>query len=72
MLSALATGLMGLSRFQRRSLPSPDDSLFQEIHEDTYQLEARLERAQEELGFFRELHGPESPDELGPQKATDS
>ena len=64
---------MGISRMQRRALPGPDDQLFEEIHEDTYQLEARLERAQEELGFFRELHAPESPEELGPQKKpTDS
>ncbi len=71
-LSALATGLMGLSRMQRRTLPSPDDPLFQEIHEDTYQLEAQLKRAQDELGFFRELHGPESSGELEPPKADDS
>ncbi len=63
-LSGLSAGFMGISRMQRRALPGPDDQLFEEIHEDTYQLEARLERAQEELGFFRELHGPESSEEL--------
>ncbi len=59
-LTSLAAGFAGLSRIQRRSLPSPDDQLFEEIHEDTYQLEARLERAEAELGFFREPHEGES------------
>ena len=72
MLTSLAAGFAGLSRMQRRSLPSPDHQLFEEIHEDTYELEARLERAQEELGFFRELHGPESPGKLGSPKENDS
>ncbi len=62
LLSALAAGFAGISKFRRRTLPGPDDPLFEEFREDTHLLEARLERAQEELGFFRELHGPESPE----------
>ena len=71
-LSALAAGLAGLSRFQRRALPSPDDPTFDELQEDTHRLEARLERAQEELGFLRELHEPEATRELGSSGADDS
>ena len=63
-LSALATGFTGLSIIQRRPLPSPDAPLLEKPHEDTEQLEAQLARAQDELGFFRELHQPESPGEL--------
>lgn len=60
-LSALAVGFAGLSMIQRRTLPTPpDDRLLAGPHEDTRDLEARLERAEEELGFFRELHEPES------------
>jgi hypothetical protein len=71
-LTSLAAGFAGLSRFRGRSLPKPDDALSQEIHEDTYLLEARLERAEEELGFFRELHEGESAGELGSPKENDS
>ena len=71
-LSALAAGLAGLSRFQRRALPSPDDPTFDELQEDTHGLEARLERAQEELGFLRELHDPEATDEPGSSGSDDS
>ena len=71
-LSALAVGFAGLSRFKRRTLPSPDDPLFDDVPEDTRELEDRLERAQEELGFFRELHESEPAGELGSQSTHES
>ena len=73
-LSALAVGFAGLSMIQRRTLqtPPPDDLLLEGLHEETRGLEARLERAEEELGFFRELHGPVSLGQLPPPKADDS
>ena len=57
--SALAVGLAGIGMNRRRSLPKPEDPLLEDLHFDRQELEARLGRAQEELGFFRELHGPD-------------
>ena len=59
LVTGLAVGLAGIGRHRRRSLPKPDDRLLEDLHFDRQELEARLGRAQEELGFFRELHGPE-------------
>lgn len=72
-LSALAAGFTGLSMIQRRTLRTPPDvPLLEGLQADTHELEARLERAQEELGFFRELHGPESLGQPQPPNADDS
>lgn len=57
--------LAGLFRRWNRKLERPADdpriSALQESHE---QLEARLERLEEEVGFFRELSKPEPPSQL--------
>ena len=53
--------------FKRRAMKleaHPDAPRFEELREDHNQLEARLERLEEELSFFRELHGPETPTQL--------
>lgn len=68
-LGALAAGFAGLSTMQRRTLPKPDEVLFDALPEDTHKLEAQLERAQEELTFFRDLHRSESPAQLRPPDA---
>ena len=41
-----------------------DDPRIGELREDHHQLEARLERLEEEVGFFRELQQPENPTQL--------
>ena len=71
-LSALAAGLAGISRIRRRTLPNPDDPLFEEFRDDTSELEAELGRAREELGFFRELHEGEALGQLRAPDADDS
>ena len=53
--------------FKRRAdrLQTPTDDLrFGELREDHDQLEARLERLEEEVSFFRELRRPEIPTQL--------
>jgi len=67
-LSALAAGFAGLSIRQRRALPKADELDLYELGPNTEELEAELSRAQEELGFFRELHGTES---IGPSRPRD-
>jgi len=62
-LSAVAVGLSGLSRIKRRALEGPSDPHSEDLPEDRHLLEARLQQAQEELGFFRELH---KLDSVGP------
>ncbi len=71
-LSALAAGLTGISMIQRRTLPNPDDLLFEEFRPDTSELEAELGRAREELEFLRELHEGESLGQLRPPDADNS
>jgi len=50
----------------------PDDPRIEEIREDTHQLEARLERVEEELSFLQELYKPESPVRLRSPDSHDS
>jgi len=71
-LAARAAGCTGISMIKRRTLPNPDDPLFEEFRDDTSELEAELGRAREELGFFRELHEGESRGRLRPPDADDS
>lgn len=75
-MTALITGgvwgsiiLSGL--FKRRSLRSSlDDPRFERLTEENQQLEARLERLEEEVGFLRELQRPGAPPQLpGPEQA---
>ncbi|NNM05335.1 MAG: hypothetical protein HKO65_09545 [Gemmatimonadetes bacterium] len=58
--------LFGL--FKNRALKlqasSGDDPRIDELREDHHQLEARLQRLEEEIGFFRELQKPEDPTRL--------
>ena len=61
-----------LKRFSRKLESHPDDPRFEELREDTHQLEARLERLEEEVIFFRELHKPESPVQLRSPDPNDS
>ena len=69
-MTALITGgvwgsiiLSGL--FKRRSLRSSlDDPRFERLAEENQQLEARLERLEEEIQFLRELRKPETPPQL--------
>jgi hypothetical protein len=42
----------------------PDDPRFDVLQEEHHQLEVRFERLEEEIGFFRELHKPETPSQL--------
>jgi hypothetical protein len=60
-LTSLALGLAGISRMQRRALKMAEDPLLDALPEGTLALESRLHLAEEELGFFRELHRPETP-----------
>lgn len=71
-LSSLAVAFAGISRMQRRALRSADEPLMNELPEGTLALEARLEQAEEELGFFRELHRPEFLVESGPSGEDES
>lgn len=51
--------------FKRRSLKNPpDDPRFEALREEDHQLEARIERLEEEIGFLRELQKPEAPRQL--------
>ena len=58
--------------FKRRALKHQtptDDPRIGELREDHHQLEARLERLEEEVSFFRELQQPENPTQLpSPEK----
>ncbi|NNK49256.1 MAG: hypothetical protein HKP01_10320 [Gemmatimonadetes bacterium] len=71
-LTVLVTGgvwgsiiLAGLFKGRTVKLQAPaDDPRVGELREDHRQLEARLERLEEELSFFRELQQPESPTQL--------
>lgn len=71
-LVALAASFAGISIVRRRRLPNPEDLRLPEFRDDTSELEAELGRAREELGFFRELHGPESLGQQEPADADDS
>ncbi len=59
-LSAVSEGLSRVSKTKRRALEAPSDPPPEDLPDDRHLLEARLVRAQEELGFFRELHKGES------------
>lgn len=57
--------LSGLFKGRTLKLQTPtDDPRIGELREDHHQLEARLERLEEEVGFFRELQQPENPTQL--------
>jgi len=71
-LTVLVTGgvwgsiiLSGLFKGRELKLRAPtEDPRIDELREDHQQLEARLERLEEEVGFFRELQKPEEPTRL--------
>ena len=69
-------GSMVLAALLKRLSPKlesrADDPLIEELRQDTHQLEARLDRVEEELSFFRELHEPESPVQLPSPDPNDS
>lgn len=76
-LTVLVTGgvwgsiiLLGLFKMRAEKLQMPtQDPRFDELNEDHRQLEARLDRLEEEVGFFRELRMPEDPTQLpSPEK----
>ena len=71
-LVALSASFAGISIVRRRTLPNSEDLRLAEVRDDTSELEAELARAREELGFFRELHGPESLESQEPLDADDS
>jgi hypothetical protein len=53
--------------FRKRTLKlntPPDDLRIDQLREGHDQLEARLERLEEEVSFFRELQRPEIPERL--------
>ena len=57
--------------FKKRSLMSlPEDPRFEVLREENQQLEARLERLEEEIGFIRELQKPEAPPLLNRSEET--
>lgn len=57
--------LAGLFRRWNRKLERPaEDPRISALQENHEQLEARLERLEEEIGFFRELSRPEPPSHL--------
>jgi hypothetical protein len=55
-LSSVAASLVAISRMQRRSLSDRGDLPPGDLPDRTYEIEAELGRAREELSFFRELH----------------
>ena len=59
--------------FRKRSLKSlPDDPRFEVLREENLELEARLERLEEEIGFIRELQKPEAPPQLNRSQETET
>jgi hypothetical protein len=61
--SVILSGLM-----KRRAMKleaGPDDPRIEQLQEGYGLLEARLEQLEEEVSFFRELHRPDSPPQLG-------
>jgi len=51
--------------FKRRELKNtPDDPRFEELQEENHQIEARIGRLEEEIGFLTELQRPEAPPQL--------
>lgn len=71
-LSSIAASLWVVSKMQRRELPDRGDPLLEDVPIRTHEIEAELERAQEELMFFRELHEGEPPGEPQGSEAADS
>ncbi len=71
-LTVLITGgvwgsiiLNGLFKGRALKLQAPSaDPRIDELMADNQQLEARLERLEEEISFFRELKKPDTPDQL--------
>jgi hypothetical protein len=71
-LTVLITGgvwgsiiLSGLFKGRALKLQVPrDDPRIDDLIEENQQLEARLARLEEEVGFFRELQQPETPTQL--------
>ena len=55
-LVGLAASFAGMSAMRRRALPGSRGPEVNELAADPTDLEAELGRAQEELGFYRELH----------------
>jgi hypothetical protein len=62
--SIIIVGLLKRNALKLKLKAHPDDPRIDELQEDHHQLEARLERLEEELSFFRELQRPESPTQL--------
>ena len=60
--SIILTGLFKLRR--DKLLTHTSDPRIDELNEDHLQLEARLQRLEEEVSFFRELQRPEDPTQL--------
>ena len=59
--------------FKKRSLKSlPEDPRFEVLREENQQLEVRLERLEEEIGFIRELQKPEAPPQLNRSQETET
>lgn len=71
-LSSIAASLAVISKMQRRKLPDRGGPLLEDIPFGAHEIEVKLERAQEELRFFRELHEGESPEEPQGSGAADS
>jgi hypothetical protein len=62
-LSSIAASLAAISHVQRRRLSDGRDLLVEESPDRTYEIEAELGRAREELRFFRDLHEGEASEE---------
>jgi hypothetical protein len=71
-LSSIAASLAVISRMQRRRLSDGSDLLLEESPDRTYEIEAELGRAREELRFFRELHEGEASEDSQPTERSDS
>lgn len=61
--SVILSGLM--KRRATKLEAGPEDPRIEQLQEGYGLLEARLEQLEEEVSFFRELHRPESPPQLG-------
>jgi len=71
-LSSIAASLAAISHVQRRRLSDGRDLLVEESPDRTYEIEAELGRAREELRFFRDLHEGEASEEPRPDENSDS
>lgn len=71
-LSSIAASLAAISRLQRHRRSDGHDLLLEESPDRTYEIEAELGRAREELRFFHELHEGEASEDSQPAKGSDS